>query len=156
MLRGEETAVVFMVCAAFAAVLIGCRRESAPEVIVYSALDQEFSQPVFEEFTRQTGIIVRAKYDAESTKTVGLVQAILAERERPRCDLFWNNEILNTYRLERAGLLRSYKSPAAAPYPASSCSPNGMWYAFAARARVLIVNKNHPHPKSLLDLTDPQ
>src|SRR3954467_12215145 len=117
MLRGEETAVIFMVCAAFAALLIGCRRESAPEVVVYSALDQEFSQPIFEAFTRETGIIVRAKYDAESTKTVGLVQAILAERERPRCDLFWNNEILNTHRLEAADLLRSYRSPAGERYP---------------------------------------
>src|SRR3954467_13331954 len=136
MLRGEETAVIFMVCAAFAALLIGCRRESAPEVVVYSALDQEFSQPIFEAFTRETGIVVRAKYDAESTKTVGLTQAILAERERPRCDLFWNNEILNTHRLESAGLLRPFKSATGANYPASARSRDGMWYGFAARARV--------------------
>ena len=31
-----------------------------------------------------------------------------------------------------------------------------MWYGFAARARVLIVNKNQRHPKSIRDLTDPQ
>ncbi|HEY4232689.1 MAG TPA: iron transporter, partial [Lacipirellulaceae bacterium] len=86
--------------------LAGCH--SAPqapqEVIVYTALDEEFSQPIFEEFTKATGIVVRPKYDTESTKTVGLTQAILAERERPRCDLFWNNEILNTLRLDREGL----------------------------------------------------
>src|SRR3954447_10008991 len=121
-------AVACMVCATFAALLIGCRRESAPEVVVYSALDQEFSQPIFEAFTRRTGIVVRAKYDAESTKTVGLVQTILAERDRARCDLFWNNEIINTYRLEKAGLLRAYRSPAAANYPASAYSPDGLWY----------------------------
>jgi iron(III) transport system substrate-binding protein len=126
------------------------------EVVVYTALDQEFSQPIFEEFTKQTGIAVRAKYDAESTKTVGLTEAILNERARPRCDLFWNNEIINTYRLERAGLLRSYNSPVAASYPAASHSKDGMWYGFAARARVLIVNKNQRHPKSIRDLTDPQ
>ncbi len=48
---------------------------------------------------------VLSKFDVESTKTVGLVEAIIAERERPRCDLFWNNEILNTVRLEKLGLL---------------------------------------------------
>jgi iron(III) transport system substrate-binding protein len=138
----------------------GCRQkkeeEQQPEVIVYTALDSEFSQPIFDKFTEKTGIGVRAKYDAESTKTVGLTKIIISERARPRCDLFWNNEVINTIRLERAGLLRAYKSPAAATYPASSHSPDGMWYGFAARARVLIVNKNQRHPKSIRDLTDPQ
>jgi iron(III) transport system substrate-binding protein len=142
-----------------ALILSGCQRKEeveSPEVVVYTALDQEFSKPIFATFTEKTGISVRAKYDAESTKTVGLTETIIQERARPRCDLFWNNEILNTFWLERAGLLRSYKSPAAAAYSASARSPNGMWYGFAARARVLIVNKNQRHPKSIRDLTDPQ
>ena len=142
------------------AVLLGCRKDQSPEVVVYTALDQEFSQPIFADFTRETGTVVKAKYDAESTKTVGLTQAILAERQRPRCDLFWNNEIINTYRLENAGLLRHYASPAAAGYPPSAHSPNGTWYGLAARARVLIVNTNQiseeRRPKSIRDLTDPQ
>ena len=129
-------------------------------MVVYTALDQEFSKPIFEDFTHDTGIVVKAKYDIESTKTVSLTQEIIAERERPRCDLFWNNEILNTYRLERAGLLRPYNSPAGAEFPASDRSPKGMWYGFAARARVLIVNTNQVpeerRPKSIRDLADPQ
>jgi len=70
----------------------GARRQ----VVVYTALDEDFSRPVFEEFTRQTGIEVLGRFDTESTKTVGLTQAIFAEAARPRCDLFWNNEIVNT------------------------------------------------------------
>ena len=73
------------------------------EVVVYTALDSEFSQPIFDDFTAATGIAVRPKFDTESTKTVGLTEAILAERNRPRCDVFWNNEILNTLRLQRQG-----------------------------------------------------
>jgi iron(III) transport system substrate-binding protein len=130
------------------------------EVVVYTALDQDFSKPIFAEFTRETGIVVLPKFDTESTKTVGLAQAILAEQQRPRCDVFWNNEILNTLRIERAGLLRSYKSPAAKNYPANMQSPDGLWYGFAARARVLLVNTNQipeeRRPKSIRDLTDPQ
>jgi iron(III) transport system substrate-binding protein len=148
---------------ALAIVLItsgGCGPTMPTEVVVYTSLDQEFSQPIFDKFTAATGITVRPKYDTESTKTVGLTQAILAERDRPRCDLFWNNEILNTLRLERAGLLRPYVSPAAADFPASVRSPQGTWYGFAARARVLIVNTNQVKearwPKSIRDLTDPQ
>ena len=52
-------------------------------VVVYTALDREFSEPIFEAFTRETGIFVLAKYDTESTKTVGLTQALFAERQRP-------------------------------------------------------------------------
>jgi iron(III) transport system substrate-binding protein len=159
---GRAAAIcAIMLLSAMIAVL-GCSRKEAvqPEVVVYTALDREFSEPIFEEFTKKTGIAVRAKYDAESTKTVGLVEAIISERARPRCDLFWNNEILNTFRLERAGLLRSYDSPAAAAYPASSRSPKGMWYGFAARARVIVVNTNQiaeeRQPKSIHDLADPQ
>ena len=50
----------------------GChsKEEQQPEVIVYTALDQEFSRPIFAQFTQETGIAVRAKYDVESTKTV--------------------------------------------------------------------------------------
>jgi iron(III) transport system substrate-binding protein len=140
--------------------LVGCGSSGSTEVIVYTALDQEFSAPIFAEFTRSGGIVVKPKYDTESTKTVGLTNVIITESARPRCDLFWNNEILNTLRLERQGLLRPYKTPAAASYPLSARSPNGMWHGFAARARVLIVNTNRipeeRRPKSIRDLTDPQ
>jgi len=134
--------------------------KSSQSVVVYTALDQEFSRPVFEEFTRQTGIKVLAKFDTESTKTVGLTQALFAERARPRCDLFWNNEIVNTLRLDQAGLLASYESPAAKNYPQQYRSSQGRWHGFAARARVLIVNTKlvpaTDEPDSILDLTDPK
>ena len=149
--------VVVMLLAPFLAMFGQLRQQS---VVVYTALDQEFSRPVLDEFTRQTGIKVLAKYDTESTKTVGLTQALFAERERPRCDLFWNNEIVNTLRLDQAGLLASYECPAAKNYPQQYRSPQGLWHGFAARARVLIVNTElvpaAAEPNSILDLTDPK
>jgi iron(III) transport system substrate-binding protein len=154
-----RTCCLLMLFTLLFAGLIGCgSRES--EVVVYTALDQEFSETIFNDFARDSGIAVRPKFDTESTKTVGLTNVIIAEAQRPRCDLFWNNEILNTLRLERQGLLRPYKSPAAADYPAEARSPRGTWYGFAARARVLVVNTNrlseHRRPKSIRDLADPQ
>jgi iron(III) transport system substrate-binding protein len=137
----------------------GCRSKG-PEVVVYTALDREFSEPILDRFTRETGIAVLPAYDTESTKTVGLVWRIITERDRPRCDLFWNNEILNTLRLARQGLLRVYRSPAAGSYPAGDKSPDGLWYGFAGRARVLVVNTNlvapERRPKSIRDLIDPE
>src|SRR5439155_21641985 len=129
----------FLLCV-WAAVLAGCWSARSPEVVVYSALDREFAEPVLNEFTRESGIRVLAKYDDESTKTVGLTSALIQEASRPRCDVFWNNEIVNTLRLEQKGLLAAYPSPAAESYPAMVRSPDGAWHGFAARARVLIVN----------------
>ena len=154
----------FAICNLQFAILIlaiaGCWSSSGREVVVYTALDSEFSQPIFDDFTAATGIAVRAKFDTESTKTVGLAEAILAERNRPRCDVFWNNEILNTLRLERQGLLEAYDSPIGQYYPAEFRSPEGLWYGFAARARVLIVNTKlvpeSERPKSINDLADPR
>lgn len=139
----------------------GCWTSSGNEVVVYSALDKEFSEPILDDFEKQTGIDVLAKYDIESTKTVGLVTELLAERNNPRCDLFWNNEILHTMRLEREGLLEAYETPAAAGYPPTFVASDHSWHGFAARARVLIINTEllpdeAARPTSVTDLADPK
>jgi iron(III) transport system substrate-binding protein len=138
--------------------LSGCWQSTGSEVVVYTALDSEFSVPIFEQFTKQTGIAVLAKFDAESTKTVGLAEAIAAEGRRPRCDVFWNNEILHTLRLKQRGLLDAYVPPIAASYPAAYRDPQGFWHGFAARARVLVVNTKlvgeKERPASIRDLVD--
>jgi iron(III) transport system substrate-binding protein len=145
----------------------GCQRDKSStagsdkgEVIVYTALDRGFSEPIFKRFQAETGIRVRPKYDTESTKTVGLVNAIRAEKARPRCDVFWNNEIVNTIRLKDEGLLAPCEIAAAKDYPQMAKDLDGYWYGFAARARVIIVNakmvKPEQDPKSIFDLTKPQ
>ncbi len=136
----------------------GCWNARSPEIVVYSALDREFAEPVLNRFTQDSGIRVLAKYDDESTKTVGLTAALMQEAARPRCDVFWNNEIINTLRLEQKGLLAAYQSPVAESYPAMYRSPEGTWHGFAARARILLVSTKlvaeGERPKSIYDLID--
>jgi iron(III) transport system substrate-binding protein len=138
----------------------GCWSAAEQEVVVYAALDREFSEPILQDFEAATGIRVLTKYDVESTKTVGLVNALIQERNRPRCDLFWNNEILHTLRLDDLDMLDTYASPLAADYPPAYRSPQGTWYGFAARIRVLIVNTQlvpeTERPNSIQDLIDPK
>jgi len=138
----------------------GCWTSSGPEVVVYTALDSEFSQPILRQFSEASGIQALAKFDTESTKTVGLTEALIAERARPRCDVFWNNEILHTLRMEKLGMLAAYRPPLAGEYPAMDRSPRGTWHGFAARARVLIVNtrlvSQHDRPSAINDLVDPK
>lgn len=113
---------------------------AAGQVVVYTSLDKEFSSPILDGYARNQQVRVLPKYDAESTKTVGLTNLIMAEAARPRCDLFWNNEILNTLRLKRKGLLVPFEPANAADYPATFRDKEKQWYGFAARARILLVN----------------
>jgi iron(III) transport system substrate-binding protein len=148
-------------CGALATlVLAGCWSSSSPQVVVYTALDAEFSQPIFDDFQRETHIQVLPKFDVESTKTVGLAGALVAERDRPRADVFWNNEILHTIRLESLGLLEPYVPAAAGNYPEMYRARDETWCGFAARARVLLINTRrvpqNRRPHSMEDLADPQ
>lgn len=140
-------------------ILAGCGG-GRPEVIVYASLDREFSGPILSEYANSTGVKVLPKYDAESTKTVGLTNLIVSEADRPRCDLFWNNEILNTLRLKKKGLLAPFHPANAGDYPATFRDKDARWYGFAARARILLVNTDlvpeAERPTSIRDLADPK
>ncbi len=146
--------------------LLGCSKHSndppsdAREVVVYTALDQIYSEPILKAFESREGIRVRVVYDSEAAKTVGLVNRLIAERARPRCDVFWNNEIIRTIKLDREGLLETYDSPMRMEIPAAFKDNEGRWTGFAARARVLAFNTKlltrADAPKSLDELTDPK
>jgi iron(III) transport system substrate-binding protein len=127
-------------------------------VVVYSALDEEFAEPVLRDLGRQAGIQLLSKFDVESTKTVGLTTAIIAEAGRPRCDLFWNNEILNTLRLKDKGLLQPFQPQHAGDLPQAFKDADGMWYGFAARGRILLINSRlvpeADRPSGLADLAN--
>jgi iron(III) transport system substrate-binding protein len=109
-------------------------------VVVYTALDQIYSEPLLADFERRTGIKARAVYDTEAAKTTGLISRIRAERAHPRCDVLWNNEIVQTIQLKNEGLLEAYRSPGAAAIPDAYKDREGCWTGFAARARVLVYN----------------
>jgi len=147
---------IFIVC-------VGCVSRAENEVVVYTALDQEFSAPIFAAFYRHSGgeIQPAAKFDVESTKTVGLVNQIIAEQDRPVADVFWNNEILHTIRLQKMGLLQPHAWNLEPGYPTDMQAKDGSWCGFAARGRVLLVNTRKlsdpsEYPKTVDELADPK
>jgi iron(III) transport system substrate-binding protein len=129
-------------------------------VVVYSALDREFAEPVLKDLAPKADVAVRAKFDVESTKTVGLTNTLIAEAVSPRCDLFWNNEIVSTIRLQEKGLLQPFEPKHAGAVPSAFKDPKGHWYGFAGRARILLVNirevAESERPTGILDLLNPR
>lgn len=146
--------------AVFMGVLIAlfgaCRSSEQPVVVVYTAHDELYSKPIFERFEEETGIEVRAQYDTEASKTSGLVNRLIAEKDRPRADVFWNNEVVQTIVLKNEGVLAPYKSPAAEPIPERYKDAEGYWTGFAARARVIIYNTDlvDDPSRSILDFAE--
>ncbi len=139
-----------VVCAAMLALactwlLASCSPSSSHSkapVIIYCAQDQVYAEPIFKAFEKETGIEVRAVYDNEAVKTVGLANRLLAERSHPQCDVFWGNEELRTRQLAAAGVFRA---------------TNG-WSAFGYRSRRIVVNTNQlsvaAAPHALSELTN--
>ena len=123
--------------------LAGCG-DSRPRVVLYCAQDPPFAESLLADFTRNTGVEVASKFDTEADKSVSLYEALVREKAHPRCDVFWNNEILHVMRLRQHGLLEPYASPAAATYPDWTRPADQTWQAFAARARILLVNTKVP------------
>ena len=136
-------------------------RTSPPprQVVIYAAQDQVYAEPILREFEKETGIKVKAVYDSEAVKTVGLANRLLAERSHPQCDVFWGNEEMRTRQLAAQNIFRE---------------TNG-WAAFGYRSRRIVINTNFvslpnftkadnspmaystnrlQSPKSLLELTN--
>ena len=136
------------------------KRESANEVTVYVSTDRVFSEPVLRAYEQKTGVKVNAIYDTEETKSTGLANRLLAEKNNPQADVFWSNEPVRTLVLKNRGVLAAYQSPSAAGIPAVFKDPQGYWTGFSARSRVIVYNtklvKPEEAPKSILDLADPK
>ncbi len=109
-------------------------------VVVYCAHDAVFAEEILRTFEERTGVKLAVKFDTEATKSLGLVELLLAEKDAPRCDVFWNNELLGTADLAERGVLAPYRSPNAERIPAQWRDPDARWTGFGARLRVNIIN----------------
>ena len=139
----------YLLCVLLAA-LCGCNRSTARrEVVVYVAVDRRDAEPILKQFEEESGFQVRALYDAEAAKTTGLVTRLVAESERPRCDVFWNNEVVQTLLLAERGLLESYRSPNSEGIPDRLRDPADRWTGIATRTRVIVYNTTLVEPSEV-------
>jgi iron(III) transport system substrate-binding protein len=155
--------ILCLVAVLFSSCMLSCRHDPSKRLVVYCAHDREFAEEILEDFARASGLEVLPRYDTEANKAVGLYEDLIRESERPRCDVHWNNEILATIRLQKRGLLEPYRSPAAAAFgslPPQFRADDDSWHAFAARARIILVNTElvpkRDWPAGLKDLTQPR
>ncbi len=134
-----------------------CSRSGKAEVVVYVSEDQVFSEPILEDFERETGITVRAVFDTEEAKSTGVMNRLLAEQRNPQADVYWANEPIRAEALKLKGVSTPYASPNADGIPPAFRDPDHHWTGFSARARLLIVNTRvSQKPSSVLAYLDPR
>ena len=124
-------------------------------VVVYVSEDQIFSEPILKDFQRDTKIAVQAVYDTEETKSTGVMNRLLAEKENTQADVYWANEPIRAEVLKQKGLCQPYCSPSALDIPDGFKDADHDWTGFSARARVLLCKKGlERKPVSILAYTD--
>ncbi len=134
---------IFLAVSTVAVTLVACGGQQQPatrpsnkgvatnEVTIYVSTDRVFSEPILKNYQQRTGVQVNAVYDTEETKSTGLANRLLAEKNNPQADVFWSNEPVRTLVLKKHGVLAPYKS-----------------------STKLV--KTEEAPKSVLDLTEPK
>ncbi len=146
---------------AFAILLLGiqgCSKKDSNEVVVYTSVDQVFSEPILKDFEKETGIKVKAVFDTEETKSTGVLNRLIAEKNNPGCDVFWSGDPMRAIVLKNKGITTGYESPNSKDIESHFKDKEFHWIGFSARARVLIYNKDLLKPKdvpqSIFDLLE--
>lgn len=129
------------------------------EVVIYTSVDEPYFTPLFQRFEKETGISVRSVTDAESSKTAGLGEKLLAEKGSPRADVYWGNEVFHTVNLAGQGCFAPYmpggEKGSAKEVPERFRDPQWLWTAIGLRARMVIIPAGGRKVTSLKELTQP-
>ena len=124
-------------------------------VNIYSSRHYDTDLALYDEFTTKTGIKVnRLEAGADA-----LIERIKSEGEFSPADLLVTVDAGRLWRAEEAELLSPVSSEVLEErVPAHLRHPEGLWFSFSKRARIIIYNKAAGRPEKLetyADLADP-
>jgi len=105
---------------------------------LYSSRHYQTDEALYNNFTKQTGIKINRIEAGEDA----LIERIRNEGERSPADVLITVDAGRLWRAEQLGFFQPVKSAQLdARIPASYREPNGLWYGFSLRARVIAYNK---------------
>jgi iron(III) transport system substrate-binding protein len=129
---------------------------SAEEVVVYSARNEQLIKPLFDAYTRETGVTVKFFTDKEGP----LIARLKAEGANTPADMLMTVDAGNLWQAGEEGLLRAVNSKTlAGNIPAHLRDPDKEWFGLSVRARTLVYNKDKVKPTELStyeDLANPK
>jgi len=124
---------------------------SAAEVVVYSARNEQLIKPLFDAYTKETGVKVTFVTDKEGA----LLQRLKAEGQNTPADMLITVDAGNLWEAAREGLLKPVKSKIlAANVPAHLRDPGNQWFGLSVRARTIFYNSQKVKPADLSTYED--
>ena len=127
----------------------------ADEVNVYSHRQPELVQPLFDAFTKETGIEVNVAFVDK-----GMVERLQAEGDRSPADLVMTVDIARLSQIVDAGVTQAVQSDVlTANIPAEFRDPANQWFGLTTRARVVYASKESVKDGEVTtyeDLTNPK
>jgi iron(III) transport system substrate-binding protein len=128
----------------------------AEEVTVYSARNEQLIKPLFDAYTKETGVEVKFITDKEGP----LMARLKAEGKNTPADILLTVDAGNLWQAGDEGLLRPIKSRVLdTNVPAHLRDPDGEWFGLSVRARTLVYNTSKIQPADLStyeDLANPK
>ena len=123
---------------------------------LYSARHYQTDEALYTNFTKATGIKINRIEGGEDA----LMERIRNEGPNSPADVLITVDVGRLWRAEAMGLFAPVKSKLLeSRIPANYRDPNGNWFGFSTRARIIAYNKNKIQPselKSYEDLADPR
>lgn len=118
----------------------------AETLTVYSARNEQLIKPLFDNYSKQTGVEIKFVTDKEGP----LMERLKAEGANTPADLLITVDAGNLWQAAQQDLLQSVKSPILdANVPAHLRDPNNQWFGLSVRARALFYNTNKVKPAEL-------
>ena len=152
------TAAALAMAASAASMPLAAMAQGSQEKVLnlYTARHYQTDEALYSNFTKQTGIKINRIEGQEDP----LLERIKSEGANSPADVFITVDIGRLWRAQQAGVFAPVKSKVLeSRIPANFRDPNGEWFGFSARARVIAYNKDTVKPgdiKTYEDLADPK
>lgn len=158
--RIQTTFFAAVVCLLVAS---GCGAGIESEVVLGATVEQDIAAPMLGAFYRseEGRVSPKARFGIDFTDLDAFTSEITGETDGFVADVIWSDDIFLMTDLSRRGLLASHDWKTEPTFAAGMMASDRTWRAFAATARVLIVNtdllKNkNDYPQSVDEIADPR
>ena len=127
-----------------------------PELNIYTSRHYQTDEALYDRFTELTGV----RINRLEGKGDQLIERIRSEDVNSPADILITVDAGRLWRAEQAGLFQPVQSAVLEErVPANLRHPDGLWFGFSTRARLIFYNKQEIEPGAVMtyeDLADPR
>ena len=124
---------------------------AADEIVIYSARNEQLIKPLFDAYTRETGVNIKFLTDKEGS----LLEKLKAEGANTPVDMLITVDAGNLWHAAQLNLLQPVtSSELTANIPVHLRDPDNQWFGLSVRARTIVYNKKKVKPSELSTYED--